>query len=719
MSVSILLNFTSKIPFEETDPLMSLVNAKEPLLFYDRLTVEKFPTDDKQKQLAYAEGKISSLRNLLEARTFSMTDRGGEIRLIIVLDLSGGLFQEDGMLVFPAQKARRIREMIRKTFGKDNPLLRRMEYAFIFVHSDTDNEQLTRLYLTTAYDGTGGQHFTVDGKTLNVLREEALDKMESPDEDDPIDHSIDFFQEHFTEVRNKILLWLEKTSLVDAFNQKVDNFLKLVKTVKDFHSFDFDETLKSFVRELIGVSADEFCGDCVFFILKVEEGARTISLKDDTFVKALVQLICTISTTDYNQRFKSPGSYRTRARLFVLEDTYDGYINGDAMAELSHYAKACLPKLNDSKWTEDMEVTYNVYTPNASEPQEVDTHRELNDKYAQIRKEQKEEFDRIRRIPFFFGKRTDDWSWFNDVMGKITAIYDFEMENGRPLYDPPKRITNKQMTAHPETTSYRGLLDAKEKLEAKMVKIEPTENLKAYMMGRQELTDKLADSITRLQPELKKLGFFRCLFCIGLYSLLGFTLCYAFHFFWFDNADPYYLIAIAAGAAGLLFVLSSVIGQACVKKKIRAVYMEIDYIYNKLQENLANFLKKINDRIKKQNEADVRRRNLDELEEKLNEFETHKTRIELWKKYFTSIITKIDTTLTALEVNPDNFINNANLNFDGNTFNLDDFPTMPNIIRSRFNNMGINFSTSQITINTGTCFARRLNFTEHTFLDRN
>ena len=707
MSVSILLNFTSKITFEETDPLMSLVNAKEPLLFYNRLTVEKFPADDKQKQLVYAEDKISNLRNLLEARTFSMTDHGGIIRLIVVLDLSGGLFQEEEMHMFPAQKARRIREMIQKTFGSDNPLLKRMEYAFVFVHSDTDNEQLTRLYLAGAYDGTGGQNFTVDDKTLTELRDEALRSMGSPDEDSILSQNIDFFKKHFTEVKNKICDWLEKTSLSDAFNQKVDKFLEQVKTVKDFSNFDFDKTLKSFVRELIGISADEFCDDCVFFILKVEEGARTISLKDDTFV---------ISTEDYNQRFKSPGTRRTRARLFVLRDTSSTNINIDAMTELSHYTKNCLPKLNDSKWTEDMDVTYNIYTPNATEPQEVDTHRELNDKYAQIRKDQKEEFDRIRRIPFFFGKRTDDWSWFNDVMGKITAIYDFEMENGRPLYDPPKRITNKQMTAHPETTSYRELANAKEKLEAKTVKIEQTENLQTYMIGRRELTDKLAENITRLQPELKKLGFFRHLFFIGLYSLLGFTLCYAFHFFWFDNADPYYLIAIAAGVAGLLFVLASIIGQACVKKKIRAVYMTIDYIYNKLQENLANFLKKVNDRIKKQNEADVRRRNLDEMEEKLNEFNTHNKRIDIWKKHFTSISNKIDTTLTALDVKSDDHTGGTALNFDDNTFDLDDFPTMPDIIRSKFINMNIDFLNSKIPINTATCFVKHLNLTEYTFL---
>lgn len=715
MDFSILLNFTSKITFEETDPLMSLVNAKEPLLFYDRLSVEKFPTDDENKQLEYVQKKISSLRNLLEARTFSLADQGGKIRLIVVLDLANGFLQKADRHVFPAQKARWIREAIQKTFSSDNPLLKRMEYAFVFVHSDMDDPDLTRLYLNSAYDGTGGRSFTLGGKSLTALRDEALKGMSSPDENAPLSLSTDFFRKHFNQAKNEILRWLEKTSLTDAFEEKIDGFLKQLKTVKDFRGFDFDAVLKTFVRELIGFAADEFCDDCVFFILKVEESARAISVKDNSFVKALVQLICSIGTEDYNQRFKSPHTHRTRARLFILGDTSGTNINREALIQFRNQAQACLPKLRDSKWTKDMDVEYNIFTPNASEPREVDTHRKLNDKYTEIRKKQKEDFDEKRRIPFFFGKKLNDWSWYNDVMEQITAIYDFEIENGRPLYDAPKRITNQEMSAHTVKTSYRELEDAKIKLESENVKIEHTENLQEYMTGRKKLTDKLAESITRLQPELKKLGFFHCLFWIGLFSLLGFTLCYAFHFFWFDNADPYYLIAIAAGAAGLLFVLSSIIGQACVKKKIRAVYLEIDETYNKLQENLANFLQKINDRVKKQNEADVRRRNLDEMEEKLDEFEAQRKRIDLWMSHFNNIVNKLDITLTALEVDSDISATDTGLNFNDDTFDLDGFPSMPYIIRSKFNNMELDFTYQGIHIKNTTCFVKHFNFTEKTF----
>ena len=115
--VSVLLNLTSRIAFEETDPLMSLVNAKEPLLFYDRLSVERFPSD-KELYLEHSERLVSNLRNLLEARSLSLTDDDGRIRVIIILDLVEGIFQPEGSSrFFPAQKVRAIKELIVRIFG--------------------------------------------------------------------------------------------------------------------------------------------------------------------------------------------------------------------------------------------------------------------------------------------------------------------------------------------------------------------------------------------------------------------------------------------------------------------------------------------------------------------------------------------------------------------------------------------------------------------------
>ena len=71
--VAILLNLTGKLTFEVTDPLMSVINAGKPLLFYDRLSVIPFPSDPAICQ-QHVERLASSMRNLLEARSLSVAD---------------------------------------------------------------------------------------------------------------------------------------------------------------------------------------------------------------------------------------------------------------------------------------------------------------------------------------------------------------------------------------------------------------------------------------------------------------------------------------------------------------------------------------------------------------------------------------------------------------------------------------------------------------------
>ena len=714
--VSVLLNLTSRIAFEETDPLMSLVNAKEPLLFYDRLSVERFPSD-KELYLEHSERLVSNLRNLLEARSLSVDDDDGRIRLIIILDLVEGIFQPDGSrLFFPAQKVRAVRSLIARIFEERNPLLERMEYCFLFINSSFDDKQLSSFYQQLAYDGcTGGDDqtwFSSNVIRLNDCRDELFRQLDAPDVDMMLDDkSVKSVYQHFNdavaEVMEKVGSRLAEAGVRDDFESLLREAVAQVKTVGAFEVFDYDGLVRACVSKLIGLKASDFFTDCVFFILRYDESPAAIKQRDEVFVKSLVQLLSTISSGDYTRYFKS-GILRS-ARLFVLGEYVGSNIDIDALSAFGQQAKACLPRLSDAKWTEDMDVEYRIFSSNISEPAKSDTHRDMNEKYTKKRSRLVDDFIDARQIPFFFDKEKGGWSWYSEVMECVTSLYEFEKENDRPLYDTPKRLTSKEMRADTKKTTYRELENDRAKLAQQDIQVMHVEDLNAYLTKRRGLMDSFAKAINELKEEMPKLGYLACVFWMGVLSVLGFTICYSLHF-WRGNVGPLYAIAIAFGAAGLLFLLASLIGQTTVKRKIRSVYIRIDNLCLQLQENLEKYLADVNRRSKLQKEADVRRRNLDEMEEKLEEFKSHNKRVDLWKTHFSSIADKLDFILAALGKEEEAPSEKMKLNVSD--FSLEGFPTMPLVIRSKYKTMNTQIMQVPVDINSVTCMVKHFRFTE-------
>ena len=726
--VSVLLNFTSKVAFEETDPLMSLISARKPLLFYDRLSVGECETEESERY-EQARRKIKNLRNLLDARSLSSSADNGKIRLIVILDLAGGLFQVGDTKLFPAQKVRLFRELITNTFEPENPVLKRIEYSFIFLCSDAD--PMADFYLPLSYDGISGG----DGRSwlattdvrLNSERDKVIKNMNSPDEEWSLSNPevkplMEPFISNFETVKDKVSQWLGEVDAKEAFRVALEEMVKGVKTVGQFKAFEYDEAVKACLKKLIGLGAVEFRNDCVFFIHKFDEDNNRAKERDGIFVKSLVQLLSTIEDDDYQKRFKTQ-SYNAGARLFTMGkgDALD--VNTNAIDNLRRHVLKCLSELDHSIWTEDMDVVdekgvkgFFEYFPNSIEPHETDTHSELNAKNKKERDKNQAVFRRIRRVPFFFGKKIGDWEWYRAVLNQVMTIYDFEVQNDRPLFDPPKRITNNEMYSKKQQANYTELKDLEAKRKRNIKEIPQVGNLSAYMKHRRELMEDFAAAIEKLKKEMPKLGYFTCLFWMGLLSILGFTLCYAFHFFWFDNMDPYYLVAISFGAAGLLFVLASLIGQACVKKRIHAIYREIDNIYDQLQKNLENYLKEVNLRVKLQREADINRRNLDEIEDKQEIFQYHNNCIGIWRDHFASIAQKLTYSLECIA--PDVLDEGdrsekkaveVRLN---DAFCLGEFPKMPYEIRREYENMQTKILNTPVTIDHVTCFVKHFHYSE-------
>lgn len=719
--VAVLLNCTGKLTFEMTDSLMSLVNVEEPLLFYDRLSVKKFPSDAEQ---AFEQVKtlISKLRNLLEARVISFKDDNERIRLIVTLDLSGGLFHDDAFSkTFPAQKVKRFCNLVEKVFEQGNPLLKRFDYVFIFVNSVATNGDMADFYQQSAYDGfsnTGQGWMTKDDIQLKAAKDDVFRHLDSPDQEalltqNEIYGNYKAFEEELKKTVESVAEKMDGIGLKNEFLEMVRKKTADIQTIGDFEAFDYESEIVNCVSNLIGLRAKRFEDGFVFFILRYDESTVALKRRDEVFVKALVQFLSTISHEDFETYFKSTALNELAARLFVLGGSSMSDIDKDAVKSLRNYVRACKPVLDGSKWTESMEVTYNTYELNSSDPANVDTHKELNDQYAMERQTLYDDFVKKRKVPFFFGKKLGDWSWFKTVVESAENLFDFETINERPLYDPPKRITNEEMKSTPVTSSYRAMEDEKNKLAAKDLKVMHLEDLNSYLVKRRKLMNQMEEGIDAMKRDMPKLGFFVSLLCMGILSTLAFTLCYAFHFFWFDNSDSLYLIAIAFGAAGLLFILSAVIGQASVKGRIKAAHRIIDDAYTKMQDNLRTYLEDVKKRVAFQNEADLRKRNLDEMQSKLDEFKRHNKRIDLWSEHYAGIVGKLEDILQLIGERDATFAETSDtMNFDEDDFSYEVLPSLPDSIIDKFKDMSTYIMNNNLEIKSVTCMVKHFRFTE-------
>ena len=705
MDVSVLLNFSSRISFEKTDPLMSLVAARAPLLFYDRLTVGEFCTDEIER-IPQALREIRALRNLLEARAISTEGNDdGEIRLLFLLDLPGtetvgGVTKR----IYPSQKVGMVQRLVQGTFGPDNPLLKKVQYAFIFLFGDNDgNWPFLRcgdilgnaLNLNRVRDGLFGPN------GLNGI-----------DEDSLIDISAVYAHyqrllDRIAWIKSKVADVLDNGDIREAFERSLEAKLNSVETVGDLERYDFDEAVRCSLNDAIGLSSGRLGDRSVFFLLHFDEKED-----DKVFAKSLIQLLSTIGPEQYRAHFKSQPPVSI-PRTFILGEPNVMDINKQAMYSLQACVSGCIKDLQEQIWKENEEVEgLKQYVENTQSLGEVDTHKELNEMLNDRRRALYDEFVDKRRVPFFFGKRIDDWGWYAQVVEKVMALYDFEDENDRPLYDMPRRITNDEMSEDPQATmTYRQLAVRKSKLEKEVKEIGEARSLSEYMSERRSNMARFASKISELEEEMPKLGYLACLFWIGFLSIVAFALCFAYHFFWFDNADPLYLIAIAAGAAGLLFTLASLIGQRSVKKRIRGIYRDIDDIWDQMQKNLEQFILSVRTRAERQRRADINRRNLDAIEEKLDLFERHNLQISLWTEHFSSMKSALDFMLERLSGQGHRTNVTAMKKLTEDHFLLDSSPALPYVVRRQFEEMSVTLQNEAV-IQPVTSFVKHFRFVE-------
>lgn len=705
--VSVLLNLSGKVVFERTDPLMDLVSGHGPLLFYDRLSLERFPLAPEEQE-GHVQKLILDLKNLLESRRLSADDEGGRIRIIVTLDLVGGFSHQSGLRYsFPAQKARCILEKMKRAFQKDTQLFGRFGFSFLFIECDSTSAQANDFYRSLAHDGYHGLPtgwLTTEMMTVNAARDQMLARLDSPTEDLPLSHDsihsayVDF-QHELEKHTTSVAALLEQAGVGEAFRKYIQGGCASLETIGDVGRFDYDELFRTAVSECIGLRCQEL-GHCSSFIFKLRTGTASQRKKDEMVLASLLQLLVTCTTP-------------WPAALHVVDGkAHEHLLRVEELSRLKEAVKQCLLKLRSDgtlRWAEDKQFSYQEYSAKNTDPVETDSFDAVNDEASQQRTALYEQFCELRRVPFFFGRRPGDWQWYTSVMELLDKMMAFESENDRPLCDSQRRITDREMNREPREATYVELKVKRDKLLEEQRPVNPMEDLKSYLEERKTVMDELAALKEQLKKQMVKLGFALTTFWLSLFVCLVSVVCYAFHFFLPSVSDsPVWLLA-GVGAASLVGVVAAFVAQSRVGASISAVFSQIDDRLDRLKKGQTAYVERVNNRIKTQNEADIRRKNLRELEEKLAQFDRHNVQVELWEKHFSGMESKLMTMLTYVGNNAAES-GGPPIVVDDDGLNINDKPCLPTVVSEQFRSMQTTSSQGQ-KIEPVTCFLRRIDIT--------
>ena len=110
-----------------------------------------------------------------------------------------------------------------------------------------------------------------------------------------------------------------------------------------------------------------------------------------------------------------------------------------------------------------------------------------------------------------------------------------------------------------------------------------------------------------------------------------------------------------------------------------------------------------------QNKSDLRRKNLDELKEKLNKFKNHNMQVGLWEKHFVAMETKLSDMLCYVDESP-SARERIDFRIDADDLDIDQIPSLPDCIGDQFRQMKVEINQIQ-TLENVTCFLNRLNIT--------
>lgn len=740
MATSVLLNFSNSIVFTPTDPLMGLVRIGVQLLSYDLLSVETFTKidGDRKKQI---QKKVAELRNMLEDRCLSSEDQGESIRLIILLDFIPWGFlnsiQTDGEVsfdaAFPSLKIDLIKSIMEEVFGKSNPLLRRFDYNVIFIDDKTDEERSAR-YKLSAYHGyckkgMSRLWLSADSIKLNHERDEYLRQMGNPDAsmlltDVSVKSVYDLFKEKLGETLNLITDYLQRIGKDEIFNDNIKPLLN-IKTIGDFEQTNYDFQLQTIIRNIAGLGADRF-RDCTFFVTSLRQSVASLQCKDGIALRSLIQLICTTDwyqqKDQYHELFK-PLNDNDFHKFFIMSEPDDNHFTINALlqyrSDITAFGKQVgghewwnpEGKLTGLNWDSSKEIQYYVYKPKTANA--AGSHEPQNDVIDEVGAEKVKRFRSVRKVPFFFGKKTNDWHWYHQIIDALNDCCKFEIKNDRPIVDNLTRESESKLPKELVTTNY-GELELRIKQMAAS-DIVSTVDYDAYINNRKKKVEELVEKIEDLKKELVKLGFRSRALLMACLSCLVFTLCFAFHFIYSESEQyPLWLLG-GLLAFCLSIIIGMIIARFVIKEKIHDVYRKIDFVFESLRQLSKSHLDSVNKLVTDINQADANRKTLSEMKMKYDEWEKHNKKVECWINYSRAMRDLLDDALKYLNAQEEEQEGQGNNLRTINETILDSRPSVVAEIWSRYRNMKpqiiVTNQNKKNTVENATSFLSSFHFT--------
>ncbi len=380
-----------------------------------------------------------------------------------------------------------------------------------------------------------------------------------------------------------------------------------------------------FEKEVIAV--DEFAPDSAFFLVNIVNSNLNCKLFGWIYIKSLVQLLCTLSREQYNNLIAAHNG-APHANLFYTAETPTAdtpdMVDGSKLASLKRYVDSSLDIINGKKKTKVNK--YTQYKAVGREPNPNVT----NKKYLDERDGVYEDLD--LHLPFFFNKEQ-----YHSLIKKLEEIHRFESALTRPPYSTPPRLTDGKLTAQKIDTEM-SLDDFKKKIEDDekkwRIKTEETPKTVAWpQKERDELLAELQIKTNKLRLKMKNLGILRCLAIICILAVAFITLCFSSHLI--NNPDAKYLWILVCLAATILMSIAAVFAAGyATRREIRAILKRITDIHKELGGINSRYYGELVERAKKQDEADVLKRNIDEMKKCLNEIERINKQVYLWEGHY-------------------------------------------------------------------------------------
>lgn len=690
---SVILNLTRDVDLKESDPLLGVLPVDK-LLFYDELSVEKFPSD---RQEPFLEKLLQGVRNKLENRTLSKDDDGENFRILVLLGFDDWLFlPHSGLKALPAFKVGFVVDHLKKMCS--NALFKRLDFYFVLI--DSPKYELSGFYCQIALDG----YFSRDTADRSAKRWIAgydlkLEDVLLPDcdENDPVDSNAVYksFKRKFNSLVDDLCTVIhdESEDLENDFREEVRNQIAGITTVGQFCNFGVKGYKSAILESLSFIFGLKRFSSCRCFSIPLSNVNVNEKLKCEIKLKSLLQFLCTISSKDEHDIFES-------GKMYCLDD---GSIAREPFDVMNRAQAIMKEQIMLSHWNkEEKMVTYTEFSP--TEVQSA-VGSNVNDSFAEIRQEltrlqdpvEQELAGSMSKIPFFFGKDYSDTSWYNNVIKNIDVTFIYELEKNSAINDNlTERVSETSLKSVEHEVSYSQLENIYRKMIDNPVKVESNVDYDHYVVERQKLMDLFDDKVSVLKRQMVKLGFMNKLLPISIVSTMVVMLYFIFHFFYFDFEKSLIPIASCFVAVSLLFVLSSVIAQRVIRNRIIEAYYALMSVRKKLSDNLADYLSKVAQLSKELLGTYIYKRNLEEVEEKQKEFDEHNKRFEIWRGYLEGMGSLVRDALNRLQGTSSS---EKDLNIDLSENVLESKPFVPWSVSKHFENMNIELKYTNVKFN--------------------